>query len=75
MNIQRVRLGLFSNRGRLLARFGHSCKSYILNDKADQEWAKFALIEAAAKLEAQQSQPRMRPTERRRSWSSETLTF
>jgi hypothetical protein len=60
MSIQRVRLGLFSNPGRLLSWFAHSCKSYILNAKADQEWAKFAWMEVAAKLGAQQKEVRQR---------------
>jgi hypothetical protein len=55
MNTRRVRLGLLSNCGRLASRFSRSCKSYILNEKADQEWRQLAWMEAAAELKAQQS--------------------
>jgi hypothetical protein len=55
MNKQRVRMGLLSNCGRLLIKVGRGCKSYILNDKAEQEWGEFAWVEAIAELRAQQS--------------------
>jgi hypothetical protein len=55
MNAQQVRLGWLSDCGRLLVRFGRGCKSYIFNDKAEQEWAVFAHMEAVAELRAQQS--------------------
>jgi hypothetical protein len=51
MSTQRVRLELLSDCGWLLARFGRSCKGYILNDKAEQEWGEFASMEAVAELE------------------------
>jgi hypothetical protein len=52
MKTQRVQLGSFPNYGRTLGRFGRHCESHILGDKVDQ--AKFAWLEAAAKLRAQQ---------------------
>jgi hypothetical protein len=58
MNTQRVGLGFLSNCGRLLARFGRSFKSYILNDKAEQEWAEGARMEGLAELRAEQSRRR-----------------
>lgn len=55
MNTQQVRLGLLSHCGRLLAGFGRGCKSYIFNDKAEQEWAEFAYMEAVTELRTRQS--------------------
>ena len=58
MNTQRVRSGLLSNCGWLLAELGGRCKSYIVNDKAEREWAEFAWVEAVAELGAQQNRER-----------------
>jgi hypothetical protein len=58
MNTQRVSLELLSDCVRLLSRFGRSLKSYILNDKAEQEWAQLASVEAEAELRAQESRGR-----------------
>ena len=42
----------------LLARFGHSLKSYILGDNAEQEWAELAWMEAGVELRARRGQGR-----------------
>lgn len=68
MNTQRVQLGLLSNCGRLLTRFGRGCRSYILNDKAEQEWGEFVWTEAAAVLGARQSRKRRNGAQSRRSF-------
>lgn len=54
MNTQRVGWGLLSNCSRLLVRVGRNCKNYIFDDKAEQEWAEFAWMEAVAELSVQQ---------------------
>lgn len=53
MNTQRVE-GLLSSCGRLLAEAGRRCKSYVINDKAEQDWAESVWTEAVAEPEAQQ---------------------
>lgn len=55
MNTQHARLEWLSHCGRLLVRFGRGCKSYIFNDKAEQEWAEFAYMEAVTELRTRQS--------------------
>ena len=59
MNTQRVGWGLLSSCARLLAKFGRSCKSYILNDEAEQEWGEFARMEALAELRARRRRERL----------------
>jgi hypothetical protein len=41
-----------------LARFGHSLKSYILDDTAEREWAEVTWMEAGAELRARHGQGR-----------------
>ena len=55
MNTQRVRSELLSNCGLLMARFVRGCRSYVLDDKAEQEWSELAWTEAVAELRARQS--------------------
>jgi hypothetical protein len=61
MNMHRVRRRLFANCARLLARFGRDCKSYVLNNKAELDWAEVVWMEATAELDVQQGREGLQP--------------
>jgi hypothetical protein len=54
MKRERLLSGLLSSCGPLLVTLGRSCRSYILNDEAEQNWGTLAWMEAAAERRARQ---------------------
>ena len=55
MNTQRVRPGLLSKCGLLMAKFVRGGRSYILDDEAEREWSELACTEAVAERSAGQN--------------------